>query len=556
MSTIPKIPGPPLAGFADMFTTDDVYMGAAAAKPRAPMKPPLAAKRPAAPAKKVVPGKGQMSGLKRNETVSEHARTLKRGKVTAAKAVSAVSKAVTLLKRKPPAKPVVLGAAATAKLTPKAQAALRKQNTAATKSVKASQELAAVARTAKKTAVTLAKALQNQRKVATALRRSRGRTAVGGEDLQALLEQYYVAIGAEPDPQNPGSLTDGSMDPAEVLDVPMDDVIAESPLDYADELPPAPAMDTFIPDMDLVGGIVYDGSKGTPDGYVGSYGLMTRATDRSANVPETLGIDPIFHYGFVWGKYSADGVEKGIRWGDRFPSGTWNHIKGRWILGGFSTGYVEGGGLEQVDFAVAMKSNTFTTPTGVSYGPLIGNPNLQNFKGMRVDGKGRMFWFPQEAPDWLTFPLRQAAALAAQAEKKAALAAAKVEEAARAKEAADMAAEQARADAAALLAERQAESEAKVQATQQQTQAAQQEVQAQSELLEQAKVDRERAAAEAAQQREVDAMLLEQARRQQAYLAQHPEVEFGPPSDGGGEQEGQYPADDQQEYADEYMPEE
>ena len=552
MSNIPKIPGPPLAGFADMFTTDDVYMGAAAAKAKVALKPIAPTKRPGPPAKKVVPGKGQMSGLKRNETVSEHARTLKRGKVTAAKAVSAVSRAVSLLKKKPAAKPVVLGAAAVAKLSPKAQAALRKQNAAASKSVKASQDLAAVARVAKKNAVNLAKALQNQRKVASALRRSRGRTAVGGEDMQELLEQYYVAIGAEPDPQNPGSLTDGSADPASVLDVPMDEAIPESPLDFADELPPAPAMDTYVPDMDLVGGIAYDGSKGTPDGYVGSYGLMTRATDRSANVPETLGIDPVFHYGFVWGKYSADGIEKGIRWGDRFPSGTWNHIKGRWILGGFSTGYVEGGGLEQVDFAVAMKSNTFTTPTGVGYGPLIGNPNLQNFKGMRVDGKGRMFWFPQEAPDWLTFPLRQAAALAAQAEKKAAEAAAKVEAAARAKEAADMAAEQARADAAALLAERQAESEAKVQATQQQTQAAQQEVQAQAELLEQAKIDREKAAAEAAQQREVDAMLIAQAKRQQEYLAQHPEVEFA--QEQGGGEEGDYPAEGG-EYYEEEMPE-
>ncbi len=533
MSTIPKIPGPPLAGFADMFTTDDVYMGASAAKPRAPMKPSLDAKRATVPAKKVVPGKGKMSGLKRNETVAEHARTLKSGKVTAAKAVSAVSKAVTLLKRKPPAKPVVLGAAATAKLTPKAQAALRKQNAAATKSVKASQDLAAAARTAKKTAVTLAKALQNQRKVATAIRR-RGRTAVGGEDMQALLEQYYVAIGAEPDPQNPGSLTDGSMDPAGVLNMPMDDVIAESPLDYADELPPAPSMDTVIADMAAVGGIPYNGEKGWPRYSKGSYIYFYGPQNERGGM-----------FGMVWGWDKMNWPNSGdpIRWIKRFgqAAGTGND--------NWDDGFGDDGGAVNASAANDPRNNT----TGMVYGPIIGNPAMKDFAGMRFDSKGRAFWLPQEAPEWITFPLRQAAAQAAQEEKKAALAAAKVEEAARAKEAADMAAERARADAAALLAERQAESEAKVQATQQQTQAAQQEVQAQSELLEQAKVDRERAAAEAAQQREVDAMLIEQARRQQAYLAQHPEVEFAPPAeDGGGGQEGEYPADEQQEYADEY----
>ena len=529
MSTNAKIPGPPLAGFVDMFSTEDVYMGASAAKGKGPQRATASTARAAA---KIVPGKGKLSGLKRNETVANHARTLKRGRVTAAKAVSAVSRAVNLLKKKPVGKPVVLGAAAVATLSPKAQAALRKQNAAASKSVKASQELAAVARSAKKEAVSLAKALQNQRKVASALRRGAGRTTVGAEDLE-LLEQYYAAIGAEPDPQNPGSLTDGSADPASALtDVPAGGGIPESPLDFADELPAAPSLDTFIPDMETVGGIPYNGEKGWPRYSKGSYLYFAG--------PQQNGLG---QYGMVWGydRMGWPSQPNPVRWVKRFGQ---NPITG-------NDNWDDGFQSDKAAMDASLANDPRSNP-GLVYGPLIGNPAMKDFAGMRFDGKGRPFWFPQEAPEWLTFPLRQAAALAAQAEKKAADAAAKVEAAARAKEAADMAAEQARADAAALLAERQAESEAKVQATQQQSQAAQQEVQAQAELLEQAKIDREKAATEAAQQREVDAMLIAQAKRQQEYLAQHPEVEFA--QEQGGDEEGDYPAEGG-EYYEEEMPE-
>jgi hypothetical protein len=37
-----------------------------------------------------------------------------------------------------------------------------------------------------------------------------------------------------------------------------------------------------------------------------------------------------------------------------------------------------------------------------------------------MDQQGNLFWLPQEAPEYITFPLKQAAALTAQAAAKAA----------------------------------------------------------------------------------------------------------------------------------------
>ena len=64
-----------------------------------------------------------------------------------------------------------------------------------------------------------------------------------------------------------------------------------------------------------------------------------------------------------------------------------------------------------------------------------------------------MFWLPQEAPEWLTFPLRQAAAITAQAAAKAAEEARKADALALAKIQADLALAQTEQDAANALAE-------------------------------------------------------------------------------------------------------
>lgn len=541
-----KIPGPALMGFTDMFVPEADIIGAIA-KAAARKSAAKSAAKPA-----FTKGRGVASGLPRNKTVAEHGKVMHRGRVTAARAVKAVSRAKNLLTKHvaAPPLPVHLGAAATAKLTPKAQAALRKHNDAVAKSVKAAKVLDAHAKSARATAIDLAKKVLSQRAVSKSLRKPGGKARVGEYPIE-VMEDYWTQLGASPDPSNPGFLDDGTPDPTygeaamPEADAGLD--LTESPMDSPVELPPAPPMDTYIDDCDTVGGVGYDGSRGTPDGFALSYGLATRATDIK-DVFDSPGIDGTRHYGYVFGRYWNQGPEKGIPFGDRLESGRWNHVHGRFIVADFASGALDPTPGKNVVDPVEAHSMRRTNPNGVAYGPIIGNPEMPTFKGMRGDAKGRLFWFPQEAPEWLTFPLKQAAALTAQAEQKAAAAAAKVEEAARVKEAADMAAEQARQDAANALAESQAASEARVVTTQTAATAAQQETQAQQELVEQAKADREAQAAAAAQEQQAGQMILEQARRREAYMAQHPEQEFGP---GLSEprQQGRYEDDqDQQDY--------
>lgn len=534
-----KISGPAMLGFADAFEGETEIGGKKVDIKKAPPKKLGPGGKPAAKAGKSGPGK--MSGLPRNKTVDAHGKTIAKARVTAKRAVTAVSRAAKALKKAPATLPqkVLLGATAGGKkLTPKAQAAVRKLEAAVAKSRKLGGVLVSHAKAARTSAVKLAKQTQEQRRVAKMLRRPKGGSKTTlGELAPDLLEEYYTAIGAAPDPNNPGLLDDGSPDPAATPteDAGMDagmsmDLSAPDPLD-APELPPAPPMDVYIPDYEKVGGILYDGSKGYPLGYCGSYGLMYRLTDIDSGAPRTAGIDPVAHYGYVYGRYNDEGPERGIPYGDKLPAGAWIHVHGRYILGKFSAGAGSTGretGAEPVDPSVAWASYKQNNPNGVSYGPLVGNPAMADFKGMRFDAQGRQFWLPQEAPEWLTFPLKQAAALTAQAEAKAAADAAKVEAAAQAKEAADAAAEQARQEAANALAESQAASEARVQETQQATQTKQQEVQAQQEVLEAAKLEREQMAAEASQEKEAGELLLAQAKRRAAYLQANPEAEFGP----------------------------
>jgi pyruvate/2-oxoglutarate dehydrogenase complex dihydrolipoamide acyltransferase (E2) component len=283
-----------------------------------------------------------------------------------------------------------------------------------------------------------------------------------------------------------------------------------------------------------------------------------RTTDISAN-PDSPGIDGTAHYGYVWGKFDAADAAAGVPYGNQFPQTKWVHVHGK---GSYGAGWrgkdnhnyaarYDGDGYNATTLDDALTSPQKSNPNGVSYGPLIGNPAMKDFVGMRVDGKGTMFWFPQEAPEWLTFPLRQAAALTAQAEKKAAEEAARADAAARAKQQADAAAEQARQDAANALAEKQAASEAKVAEAAQQTQAQQamleqakaeqeQQTQAQQVLLERARAADAQRAIETEQYRQAGDILLERARRQQAQQGPggYPRG-YAPPEDQGYAPEGE-----------------
>lgn len=559
-----KIPGPPLLGMVDYFEDEFVGTGVDLIGDKGPKF-----------GKSVSPR--TISPLPRSQTVRQHGKTLGAARVTAAKAVQAINRARQVLGKHVAAaqkqKKVVVGVGVAAKMTPKQQQAVKKHNESLARSKRAAQVLAAQLLKAKGAVVDLAKKAKNQRSVAVSLRKPKtGPTRVRGIDLlgnteigaamQQIFDDYYAAIGAAPDPNNPGFLDDGSSDPAYAEAGPADaalDLGADVPMDTPVELPPPPSMDTFISDMTQVGGIAYDGSKGTPEGYIGSFGLMTRATDIGSGVPKTAGIDPFYHYGYVWGKYHDNGNEKGIQFGDNLEASKWNHVKGRYILGDFrEDAYThKSGGRAVVDETEAFGSNQHSNPKGVSYGPLIGNPALADFKGMRVDGKGRMFWLPQEAPDWLTFPLKQAAAMTAQAEKKAREEAQKADQARAAKEQADAAAAQAQQDAANALAESQAASQAKVSETQQQSQQKQQELeqqkaeqaseaQAQQLMLKQAEVEQAQEAVETEQFKEAGQLILAQAKREQERQAQMPQQGYpgGEEEGGGGEGGGDMAMDD------------
>lgn len=596
--TSDKIPGNALLGFNDYFADSERDVVGAASSRRAVPKRLLSAKISKASRTTYRKGSGQMSGLPRSAVTAQHGKVMRSARVVAAKAAKAVSVARASLQKHLQAaagrKKVVIGldeaignveiggvddpttmgyveigAAAAGTLTPRAKLAVKRHNEALARADKDAKALARQTLKTKAAVVALAKQLSSQRAVSAKLqgkKRGAARTRLRGDaslelDLlgqaaQAIFQEYYDSVGAAPDPANPGYLDDGTPDPAYAAASPRsapetaaESDSFESPLDSGVELPPPPPMDTFISDMEAVGGILYDGSKGTPDGYVGSYGLMTRTTDIDSGVPDTLGIDPVFHYGFVFGRYDADGVEKGIRWGSNLPSGVWNHVKGRWILGAFrEDAFVhKSGGLAQVDAATALTSIRVSNPKGVSYGPLIGNPAMPNFKGMRVDGSGRMFWLPQEAPDWLTYPLKQAAALTAQKEKAAAEAAAKAEALQRAKDAADAAAAQAQQEAANALAESQAASAARVADIQTASEAkaaeAKSQAEAQQQLVETERSKTARRDVETSQQKQVGDLLLQQAqadaeqeRRVTDLLIQQAQVEV---ARNGGEPEGE-----------------
>jgi len=600
MSTID---GPALLGFSDFFSTDNV--GAA---DRGYGSEIGAAKKPAAKAPaKAGPGVKLRAYPKpaRTQTVQKHGKVLKKSRAVASKAAKAIGAAMHLLSRKPPAvtvrplpgkaaavvkalpgRAMHIGATVAAKMTPKAKLAMQKHNDAVVKAKKAGQALAQHAIATRKSVQALAKKMVAQKKTSKLLRTplKKRKAHVGelladpiiGEQVAAMLGEYYDSVGAVPDPANPGYLDDGSPDPAfgsadpsmseADLGFPMD--TAGDAIDSGLELPAPPPMDTFIADMEAVGGIAYDGSKGTPNGFAGSYGLMTKdpgkgtgkggsATSAYGTATSYSAYDKTDHYGYVWGSFDQDNVPNGIPYGGQAKENAWNHIHGS------EQGPGTSGWQNVAELGEVIASHTKISPNGMQYGPIVGNPGMPDFKGMRMDGKGTFFWLPQEAPDWLTFPLKQAAALTAQAAAKAEAEAAKAEAAAQAKARADEAAAQAAQDAANALAESAAASTAKIAKGEEETkQAAEEtkqqatETEAQQALVKQQTEDTtaqavetsqtkeagtlmlEMARQQAAQDKQVSDLLVEQAKQEQAYYAAHPDVLPGSGVPGADEDQG------------------
>lgn len=465
-----KISGPALCGFADYFEPTP-FVGAA---PRATGQRKQTAHGPT--------GKpGLLKAPPKSKTVAQHSAVLKKAQSVLTATHATVKKAAQLTLAKPAAPTVrrssarvVMGhggqfvvVGATAAQSPKVKAAQKKLQAAQAKVKKLTDDATKKTKVAHASVTRLASQITHQKNIARKMTGHRPAAHPLAPSRAAHRVMGYVGADPSnpPDPNNPGFLMDGSLDPNYVS--PSDEGATSSdPLADMTNLPPPPPMNTFIPDYTAVGGVLYQNQKGMPDGFCLSYWFASgtggpnqkRATDHQVTI-DTWGIDGTEHHGYVFGKFWDKAQPGGIAFGDDLKSGVWNHVHGRHILG--SEGW-----WTEVPASEAYQSYAKNSPQGTPFGPLIGNPLMSDFVGMRVDGNGNMFWLPQEAPDWLTFPLKQAASLTAQATAKAQADAQAAAAAAAAKAAADAAAAQAAQDAQNALAESQAQSESRVQATQ------------------------------------------------------------------------------------------
>lgn len=484
-----RISGPAIVGLADCFV-GAAKPGAARPAPRAAASP---AARPAAPPTPPPPG-GQASrpvgfygkiaynpAVENNgQVLSAAARVLQQGQA----ATKAAALAATSHKR--PASlttkaPVRLGAAAAAvvkTLSPKAQRAVAAQRESAARADAAARTAGNAALAANKSLVALKQQMQRQQAVSAKLFRRTGRGAPAAR-VGLLVEQAYAEIGALPAVDRPGFLDSGDPDPlydlvADLLgeDAPpvdpatmdpgamppdlatMDpglpagpdagaDAISFADLDLA-SLPPPPPMDTFIPDYRAVNGVPYDESKGRPPGFLVSFKL---ADSRN---PETGGIVSGDQQGYLFG--GRQGVSG---WPGENPS-HWISVHGQRGRRDWWDDIGDWSATQQV-VQRSMAENR---------GPIVGNPLYPDFKAARVDASGTVFWMPQEAPAWLTFPLLQAAQLTKQAAQKAAADAAAAAAAASAKAQADADEALRQQEAQNALAESQAASAANQAASQ------------------------------------------------------------------------------------------
>jgi hypothetical protein len=492
-----KITGPALCGFADHF--DDV-VGAA---PKMPSAKPGKVKGKGKP-KPVAPK--PYPKAKQSATIANHAKVLKHARQVLAKAHGGVKVAA----RKTLAKPVaprsrvamprtrvavqgdsyvLVGAAPPPAVTPRQKAAQAKLATARKKladaKVKVKKLAADAAQKTKKahgSVQHLAAQVKNHENVARSL------SGKGGGK-KATVHGY---IGSDANgllPGDPGydpTTEDGTDGPAgaaggfdtgydSALDpttgAPLNPQLDVDTLVAAANAAPMP-IDAVIVDATQYPVIMYDGSKGTPDGFMLSLGLATRSTDLNVE-PDTAQIEGNAHFGYVFGKYDKKNpANGGVGWGSHLNSGQWNHIHGRYYLGDdswWNPATVEeahNSAQHSVD-PNAPGANTggaagweFNDYANKNYGPLVGNPVMSDFKGLRGDTMGRIFWMANEAPDWATAPLKAAAALTKAAADKAQKDADAAAAAAAAKAAADAAAAQAAQDAQNAFDEANAASQA------------------------------------------------------------------------------------------------
>ena len=343
----------------------------------------------------------------------------------------------------------------------------------------------------------------------------------------------YWGSSATPDPNNPGYLTDGTPDPAYQT--------VDDPAPVIPAIPLTNVINSPVPDD----GIKFTGTFSPYD--VGSYWYWYGPQSSKSGPVGEMGITG-YVYGWNHGNWPNNNLAPQWIWLTGQDSVTHDQ---KWNTGTdpksvpddlAATSSVQGfmsAGLDLGNFV-----NTLGCPP---WGPLIGNPNRSNMKNLRYSMPDKQwFWYLEEAPDSMTAPLKYAAAKAKQIADAADKAAADAQNKQNAKDAADAAAAQAAQDAANALAESAADSELNV--AQAQADAASLQAQSQQAQLDIQQQQQDLAERQAAMQQQQQ--YAPQPQYDDNMQAQPAQLEFVQPGDDGSNNGGFDPEADAEAEAD------
>lgn len=421
---------------------------------------------------------------------------------------------------------VVLGAAAPAKkaLTPAQTKAVQKHTALVAKTAESARRVAALAKKAAAAGEAANKAAKaTTGAIANALKlKARPPAMVGGADSADVLGLYYEFVGAGPDPDAPGYLTDGSIDPAVLLG---DGAVMDlgPPMDTSQADPNAPAADpAFDPSAYELPPEAGQGAVVAPDGTV----LYDPANDPEVVPPPQRGGKLSQEEAFSpWERVSDDAIiytGAGPGWTETSVA-SWNFFYGpKTGDGQYGDGYYQGPNNQwwaRNNGAMFPKGNTFSVEddsTTRGWGPLIGKPGspLDGLQYAYLDKK--WFWQGKYAPKWAAQETDAKIETANKAIIAANRAAALVQAAQMQKDAFEQAQAKAKQDAANALALSAADTQSQISQKQVEAQTQQLDVQTQKAELDALKLEAQMAAAQ--QQAEL------QAAQQQAQLdaqAQH-----------------------------------
>lgn len=442
-----KIPGRPLLGFSDFFDGDDIYLGAAGPTMAGPKGNRVQVKKLTGgnlPARGNLPagdGKIVASFKKIVTKKAPKSKAASPYKVTFLSAISAGKNAIDLGKKAAvsaqktaanvkggklgPVVPVkatsvrgdgtvVLGAVTRKPLSPQQKAAVTKHVKLVGQRLLANRRLAERAKkaqTAGQGALSAAKNGALGVKAAFAPKWNKGPTRVRGY-AEIGGELYAVdLLGAEPDPNNPGFLTDGSIDPDMVdpgfvdpglMDPGADssaamDAGAGAVLTPDGQVLYDPARDPAVVPMPVRGqilspeeanqsfdnvpedGIPYDGSRGLPENCVGSWNAFYGGTKHEGwGVPSFLRGSVDGGKTIQWLYCSPETADKGFQAAGRE----------------FQTTATSGAPSAQ-----AVSANSLQR----GWGPIVGNPRDPQLASLQYAIKdGVWFWQGRNAPIWAT----------------------------------------------------------------------------------------------------------------------------------------------------------